>query len=59
MDLTPFTYINPCGYAGLETTQLIDHVNSIDTIDTIKHSEQNLFQQAQDKLLHVLQTNLI
>ena len=26
MDLTPFTYINPCGYAGLETTQLIDHV---------------------------------
>ncbi|MBT9613254.1 MAG: lipoyl(octanoyl) transferase LipB [Burkholderiales bacterium] len=24
MDLTPFTYINPCGYAGLEATQLKD-----------------------------------
>ncbi len=24
MDLTPFTYINPCGYPGLEVTQLYD-----------------------------------
>jgi lipoyl(octanoyl) transferase len=24
MDLTPFTFINPCGYAGLEVTQLTD-----------------------------------
>lgn len=24
MDLAPFTYINPCGYAGLEVTQLKD-----------------------------------
>lgn len=24
MDLTPFTHINPCGYAGLEATQLQD-----------------------------------
>ncbi|MCB1694238.1 MAG: lipoyl(octanoyl) transferase LipB [Pseudomonadales bacterium] len=24
MDLTPFTLINPCGYAGLEVTQLAD-----------------------------------
>ena len=53
MDLTPFTYINPCGYAGLETTQLLDHV------DNFEGQDQNLFQQAQDKLLHVLQTNLI
>jgi lipoyl(octanoyl) transferase len=50
MDLTPFTYINPCGFAGLETTQL---VNLIDK------PEQNLFQHAQDKLLSVLKTNLI
>ncbi len=50
MDLTPFTYINPCGYAGMETTQLIDLVES---------PNQNLFQQTQDKLLHVLQANLI
>ena len=24
MDLTPFTYINPCGYKGLEATQMRD-----------------------------------
>lgn len=24
MDLTPFTWINPCGYEGLKTTQLAD-----------------------------------
>lgn len=24
MDLTPFTWINPCGYSGLQTTQLRD-----------------------------------
>ncbi len=59
MDLTPFTYINPCGYAGLETTQLIDHVDSKDSNNSLKSSEQNLFQQAQDTLLNVLQTNLI
>lgn len=27
MDLTPFTYINPCGYAGLEMTQIADYVS--------------------------------
>jgi lipoyl(octanoyl) transferase len=25
MDLTPFSYINPCGYQGLEVTQLSEH----------------------------------
>jgi len=50
MDLTPFTYINPCGYAGMKTTQLIDHVENPNT---------NLFKHAQDKLLHVLQASLI
>jgi lipoyl(octanoyl) transferase len=25
MDLTPFTWINPCGYEGLKTTQLADY----------------------------------
>jgi lipoyl(octanoyl) transferase len=50
MDLTPFTYINPCGYIGMKTTQLIDHV---------ENPNKDLFKQTQDKLLHVLQTNLI
>ena len=27
MDLNPFHYINPCGYAGLEMCQLADFVN--------------------------------
>lgn len=26
MDLSPFTHINPCGYAGLEMTQIVEHV---------------------------------
>ena len=26
MDLSPFTHINPCGYAGLEMTQIAEHV---------------------------------
>jgi lipoyl(octanoyl) transferase len=30
MDLTPFKWINPCGYAGLEVTQLADLGVSID-----------------------------
>ena len=25
MDLTPFSYINPCGFEGLKVTQLKDH----------------------------------
>ena len=28
MDLTPFHYINPCGYAGLEMTQMADFICS-------------------------------
>ena len=50
MDLKPFSYINPCGYVGLETTQLIDLLNQ---------PEDNLFQHTQDRLLKVLHTNLI
>lgn len=30
MDLAPFLRINPCGYAGLEMTQLSDFTNAID-----------------------------
>ena len=28
VDLTPFSFINPCGYAGLEMTRLADLVSS-------------------------------
>lgn len=50
MDLTPFTYINPCGYAGLQTTQLVD---------LLYKPEGDLLQSAQDRLLHVLQAKLL
>jgi lipoyl(octanoyl) transferase len=30
MDLAPFNNINPCGYAGLQMTQLKDYVSNID-----------------------------
>ncbi|WP_116964794.1 lipoyl(octanoyl) transferase LipB [Fastidiosibacter lacustris] len=31
MDLTPFSYINPCGYKNLKMTQISDYVPDIDT----------------------------
>ena len=31
MDLTPFSYINPCGYKGLQVTQLADQGVDIKT----------------------------
>ena len=36
MDLTPFSYINPCGYTGLEVTQIKDFKKNI----TIKDVER-------------------
>lgn len=30
MDLEPFDRINPCGYEGLEVTQLADYVDDVD-----------------------------
>lgn len=36
MDLTPFHYINPCGYAGLEMCQLADFIEKKDaTLDNV------------------------
>ena len=31
MDLTPFSYINPCGYSGLEMCQIADFDTSVST----------------------------
>jgi lipoyl(octanoyl) transferase len=36
MDLTPFSYINPCGYEGLEVTQ-IKELNDRVTIKDVEH----------------------
>lgn len=45
MDLTPFSGINPCGYAGLETTQLADLGVHIDTNQLATHIVQALSQR--------------
>ncbi len=50
MDLAPFQYINPCGYAGLETTQLREFVAP---------AQANLFAEAQKRLIEDLQTRLL
>lgn len=35
MDLEPFHQINPCGYAGLEMTQIRDYLNPCPTWDEV------------------------
>lgn len=35
MDLTPFQQINPCGYAGMEMTQMRDWVQPCPTLDEV------------------------
>lgn len=35
MDLTPFHQINPCGYAGMEMTQIRDFVQPCPTLDEV------------------------
>ena len=46
MDLTPFSWINPCGYAGLKVTQLKNHDVSLTVTQTaeklLPHLERNL-----------------
>ncbi len=46
MDLTPFSYINPCGYAGLEVTQLADLGIAVDR------------DQLAERVLHILTEKL-
>jgi lipoyl(octanoyl) transferase len=49
MDLAPFSAINPCGYAGLQVTQLADLVDV---------PREGLLIAARDRLLAILQTRL-
>jgi lipoyl(octanoyl) transferase len=46
MDLSPFKRINPCGYPGLETTRLKDHVASA----ACRATAQGLCRQLVDRL---------
>ncbi len=45
MDLEPFSRINPCGYEGLEVTQLADLVEELDFKDVERLLLSHLQQQ--------------
>lgn len=47
MDLSPFRHINPCGYAGLEMTQIADYVQPAPTLDQVA---ERLTRHLTDKL---------
>ena len=47
MDLTPFSYINPCGYQGLQVTQTRD----LGITDGLEILSNKLANQLQEKLL--------
>ncbi len=47
MDLNPFLRINPCGYAGLEVTQLSELSTGVDISDVQDQLIQQLCQQLQ------------
>jgi len=46
MDLEPFSRINPCGFAGLETTRLLDLRPNIN----VEHINDALLQQLEQQL---------
>jgi len=45
MDLEPFSRINPCGYEGLEVTQLNNFVNDIKIKDVVDGLQQQLLKK--------------
>ena len=53
MDLTPFAYINPCGYQGLRITQIIDFGINV----SIKDIEQRVAQQLSSLLQQHIKIN--
>ncbi|MFK5914550.1 MAG: lipoyl(octanoyl) transferase LipB [Woeseiaceae bacterium] len=46
MDLNPFLQINPCGYEGLQVTQITDHI------------QETSFNQIQQELVSIISRNL-
>lgn len=45
MDLTPFNYINPCGYADLKMTQLKEYITPIDRNEINQQLTDNFIVQ--------------
>ncbi len=48
MDLTPFNFINPCGYADLKMTQLVDFGITIETNELAHKIVSNLLKNLND-----------
>ena len=48
MDLTPFNFINPCGYADLKMTQLMDFGIAIETNELAHKIVSNLLKNLND-----------
>lgn len=53
MDLTPFSYINPCGYQGLQVTQIKDQVKNLNAPIVLPVVEQRIAWE----LIHLLQVH--
>jgi len=49
MDMEPFGRINPCGYEGLEVTQLKDFVRDISVVDVTDNLQQKLLNNISAK----------
>jgi lipoyl(octanoyl) transferase len=45
MELEPFSRINPCGYEGLEVTQLKNYVDDIQLPDVVENLQQRLIKK--------------
>lgn len=45
MDLEPFSRINPCGYEGLEVTQLKHFVDDVQVSDVVENLQQRLVKK--------------
>jgi len=45
MDLEPFTRINPCGYEGLEVTQIKQYVDDVQMAEVVDNLQQRLIER--------------
>jgi lipoyl(octanoyl) transferase len=52
MDLEPFSRINPCGYEGLQVTQLVDWVQEVSPAQVADDLSRNLKDQLLDLARH-------
>jgi len=49
MDLTPFSFINPCGYAGLRVCQLADFVPGVEVDSVAEMLSSSLIRSLEDQ----------